>query len=57
MTNCSVLNNELRGTNSPNSDITAIVNIANPINENILVSTCIYIVIKGLNILFLLLKW
>ncbi len=45
MKNCSVFNNELRGT------------IDNQVNENIMVSTCIYIAIKGLNILFLLLKW
>ena len=57
MRNCSVFNNELRGTNSPIADITAIANIANPVNENILISTCIYIAIKGLNIIFLLLKW
>lgn len=57
MTNSSIFNNELRGTNSAIADITAIANIANPVNENILVSTCIYIAIKGLNIIFLLLKW
>jgi hypothetical protein len=57
MINCTIFNNELielrglRGTNS------IIVDIANPIGENILVSTCIYVAIKGFNILFLLLKW
>jgi hypothetical protein len=57
MINCTIFNNELmelrglRGTNS------IIVDIANPVSENIFVSTCIYIAIKGLNIIFLLLKW
>jgi hypothetical protein len=57
MINCTIFDNELmelrglRGTNS------IIVDIANPVSENILVSTCIYIAIKGLNIIFLLLKW
>lgn len=44
MRNSSALNNELRGT---------IANIINPIDENILIYACIYIAIKGLNIIFL----
>ena len=46
MINCSVFNNELRETNN-----------ANNAHENIVISTSIYVAIRGLQILFILLRW
>jgi len=46
MINCSVFNNELRETNNPENA-----------HENIVISTSIYVTIRGLQILFILLRW
>jgi hypothetical protein len=51
MINCTQFNNELRGTNN----ILDISNIAP--NEDIVISTSIYIALRGLRILFILLRW
>jgi hypothetical protein len=46
MINCSVFNNELREANSQGNAY-----------ENIVISTSIYIAIRGLHILFILYRW
>jgi hypothetical protein len=46
MINCSVFNNELRDTNS-----------ADNAYSDIVISTSIYIAIRGLHILFILYRW
>jgi hypothetical protein len=50
MINCTTFNNELRGTNN-------ILDISNIVNKDIVISTSIYIALRGVNILFILLRW
>jgi hypothetical protein len=50
MINCTQFNNELRGTNN-------ILDISNIVNKDIVISTSIYIALRGLRILFILLRW